>query len=96
MRMDTMVASNDGFRIAETDLQLRGPGDIEGTAQSGLPFDLHIANLATDGQVLTLARQAASEILDADPTLEQPRHRIYKQRLDILRIEAPGNWGDIS
>lgn len=96
MRMDTMVSSNDGFRIAETDLQLRGPGDIEGTAQSGLPFDLHIANLATDGQVLTLARQAASEILNADPMLEQERHRIYKQRLDVLRLETPGNWGDIS
>ena len=95
-RMEVMVASNDGFRIAETDLKLRGPGDIEGTAQSGLPFQLQIANLATDGQLLTVAREAAQSILDIDPTLEQERHRIYKHQLDILRISAPGNWGDIS
>ena len=94
-RMDIMVATNDGFRIAEADLQLRGPGDLEGTQQSGLPFDLHIANLATDGQLLTLARQAAMEILDADPLLEDERNRIYKRQLDILRIETH-NWGDIS
>ncbi len=94
-RMDIMVATNDGFRIAEADLQLRGPGDLEGTQQSGLPFDLHIANLATDGQLLTLARQAAMEIIDADPLLEDERNRIYKRQLDILRIEAH-NWGEIS
>ena len=94
-RMDIMVATNDGFRIAEADLQLRGPGDLEGTQQSGLPFDLHIANLATDGQLLTLARQAAMEILDANPLLEDERNRIYKRQLDILRIETH-NWGDIS
>lgn len=95
-RMDIMVATNDGFRIAEADLKLRGPGDIEGTAQSGLPFQLQIANLATDGQLLSVAREAAQSILDIDPTLEQERHRIYKHQLDILRISAPGNWGDIS
>ena len=94
-RMDIMVATNDGFRIAEADLQLRGPGDLEGTQQSGLPFDLHIANLSTDGLLLELARQAAKEILDNDPLLEQERYRIYKHQLDILRIEKP-NWGDIS
>ena len=94
-RMDIMVATNDGFRIAETDLQLRGPGDLEGTQQSGLPFDLHIANLSTDGQLLELARQAAKEILDADPLLEDERNRIYKRQLDILRIETH-NWGEIS
>ena len=93
--MDIMVATNDGFRIAETDLQLRGPGDLEGTQQSGLPFDLHIANLSTDGQLLELARQAAKEILDADPLLEDERNRIYKRQLDILRIETH-NWGEIS
>ena len=94
-RMDIMVATNDGFRIAEADLQLRGPGDLEGTQQSGLPFDLHIANLSTDGQLLELARQAAKEILDADPLLEDERNRIYKRQLDILRIETH-NWGEIS
>lgn len=94
-RMDIMVATNDGFRIAEADLQLRGPGDLEGTAQSGLPFDLHIASLSTDGQILELARRAAGEILDQDPTLDDQRNRIYKRRLDILRQEVH-NWGDIS
>jgi ATP-dependent DNA helicase RecG len=94
-RMDIMVATNDGFRIAEADLQLRGPGDLEGTAQSGLPFDLHIANLSTDGQLLELARRAAMDIIDLDPQLEDERNRIYRRRLDILRIETH-NWGDIS
>ena len=94
-RMDIMVATNDGFRIAEADLQLRGPGDLEGTQQSGLPFELHIASLSTDGQLLEVARQAAMEVLDADPLLEQMHNRIYKQRLDYLRIAA-GNWGEIS
>ena len=94
-RMDIMVATNDGFRIAEADLQLRGPGDLEGTQQSGLPFDLHIASLTLDGQILEIARKAALTILDADPLLEEMRNRIYKQRLDFLRIAA-GNWGEIS
>ncbi len=94
-RMDIMVATNDGFRIAEADLQLRGPGDLEGTQQSGLPFELHIASLSTDAQLLEVARQAALEILDADPLLEDMHNRIYKQRLDYLRITA-GNWGEIS
>ena len=94
-RMDIMVATNDGFRIAEADLQLRGPGDLEGTQQSGLPFELHIASLTQDGQILDIARQVAMEILDADPLLEETHNRIYKQRLDFLRITA-GNWGEIS
>lgn len=94
-RMDIMVATNDGFRIAEADLQLRGPGDLEGTQQSGLPFELHIASLSTDGPLLELARRAALEVLDADPLLEQMHNRIYKQRLDYLRLTA-GNWGEIS
>lgn len=94
-RMDIMVATNDGFRIAEADLQLRGPGDLEGTQQSGLPFDLHIASLSTDGQLLDLARQAAIGILDKDPLLEAQENRIYKQHLDLLRLTAQ-NWSDIS
>ena len=94
-RMEIMVATNDGFRIAEADLQLRGPGDMQGTLQSGTPFELQIANLATDGQLVTLARQVAMEILDDDPLLEAEKNRIYKRRLDTLRIEAH-NWSDIS
>jgi len=94
-RMETMVATNDGFRIAEADLQLRGPGDLEGTQQSGLPFELKIASLATDGQILELARQAAAEILEKDPLLQEEINRIYKRRLDTLR-ETVVNWADIS
>ena len=95
-RMDIMVATNDGFRIAEADLQLRGPGDMQGTLQSGTPFELHIANLATDGQLVSLARQAAKEILDKDPLLEDEMNRIYKRQLDILRVQQSYNWGEIS
>ena len=94
-RMDIMVATNDGFRIAEADLQLRGPGDLEGTQQSGLPFELHIASLTHDGQILEIARQAALSILDADPLLDEMHNRIYKQRLDFLR-QTVVNWGEIS
>ena len=94
-RMDIMVATNDGFRIAEADLQLRGPGDLEGTQQSGLPFELHIASLTHDGQILEVARQAALAILDADPLLDEMHNRIYKQRLDLLR-QTVVNWGEIS
>ena len=95
-RMDIMVATNDGFRIAEADLALRGPGDLQGTLQSGTPFELHIANLATDGQLVTLARQAAKEILDKDPLLEDQMNQIYKHQLDILRVKQSFNWSEIS
>lgn len=95
-RMNIMVETNDGFRIAEADLQLRGPGDLEGTLQSGTPFDLHIANLATDGALVTLARQAAKEILDTDPLLEDEHNRIYKNQLDLLRVKQAYNWSEIS
>ena len=94
-RMDIMVATNDGFRIAEADLQLRGPGDMEGTQQSGLPFDLKIASLATDGQILEVARQAANEVLENDPLLESEWNKIYRQRLDILR-QTVAKWSEIS
>ena len=94
-RMETMVATNDGFRIAEADLQLRGPGDLEGTQQSGLPFDLKIASLSTDGQLLEVARKAATEILDKDPLLEDQMNRIYKRQLDLLR-QTTTNWSEIS
>ncbi|MCQ2345825.1 MAG: ATP-dependent DNA helicase RecG [Paludibacteraceae bacterium] len=94
-RMDTMVATNDGFRIAETDLELRGPGDLDGTQQSGIPFELHIANLATDGQLLERARKAAEEVLEDDPLLESEWNRIYKRHLDVLRVAQP-IWSEIS
>jgi ATP-dependent DNA helicase RecG len=95
-RMNIMVETNDGFRIAEADLQLRGPGDMQGTLQSGTPFELHIANLATDGRLVALTREAAKEILDQDPLLEDERNRIYKRQLDILRVTQTYNWGEIS
>lgn len=95
-RMNIMVETNDGFRIAEADLQLRGPGDLQGTLQSGTPFELHIANLATDGRLVALTREAAKEILDKDPLLEDERNRIYKRQLDVLRVKQSYNWGEIS
>ena len=95
-RMNIMVETTDGFRIAEADLQLRGPGDLQGTMQSGVPFDLHIANLATDGRLVALARDAAKGILELDPLLEDERNRIYKHQLDILRIKQSYDWGEIS
>ncbi|MBE6325417.1 MAG: ATP-dependent DNA helicase RecG [Bacteroidales bacterium] len=94
-RMEIMEATNDGFRIAEADLQLRGPGDLEGTQQSGLPFELKIASLSTDGQVLELARQAALDILDNDPELVAPEHQIYAYQLKKLKNHQR-NWAEIS
>lgn len=94
-RLDIMVRSNDGFEISEADLQLRGPGDLEGTQQSGIAFDLKIANLAKDGQILQLARNIASEILDKDPDLSLPEHYVLKKQLEkIFRKKI--NWGAIS
>ena len=84
-RMDIMVATNDGFRIAEADLQLRGPGDIDGTMQSGMAFDFKIANVATDGQVLALAREAANSVLDIDPMLSTPYTAIYRDKLTQIQ-----------
>ena len=94
-RMEIMEATNDGFRIAEADLQLRGPGDLEGTQQSGLPFELKIASLSTDGPVLELARQAALGILENDPELVAPEHQIYAYQLRKLKTQQH-NWAEIS
>ena len=94
-RMDIMVQTNDGFRIAEADLQLRGPGDLEGTQQSGLPFQLHIASLATDQQILNIARQAALDILNQDPNLTLPQHQIYLHQLNRLKQQTI-NFSQIS
>lgn len=94
-RLETMVTTNDGFEIAEVDLKLRGPGDIEGTQQSGIAFDLKIANLARDGQILQYARDIAEQVLEKDPLLTKPENstlvfqlkRLSKRRFD---------WSDIS
>ena len=94
-RIETMVATNDGFEIAEADMRLRGPGDIEGTQQSGIAFDLKISNLARDGQVLQYARDVASEIIAADPMLEIPGNEILRKQMIALRKNHL-NWGAIS
>ena len=94
-RMKIMVETNDGFRIAEADMQLRGPGDLEGTQQSGLPFELKIASLASDGQILELARKAAQEILEDDPELLKTENRIYVNQLNKLKQQTI-NWSEIS
>ncbi len=94
-RLNTMVATNDGFEIAEADMRLRGPGDLEGTQQSGLAFDLRISNLAKDGQILQYARDQAEEILAADPLLHKPENNILIKQLLALRKNHL-NWGAIS
>lgn len=80
-RLELMTQTSDGFIIAEADMQMRGPGDIEGTMQSGIPFDLHIANLATDGQIIQIARRAAEKIIDNDPTLSRPENLMFAREL---------------
>jgi len=94
-RMEIMVRTNDGFEISEADLQLRGPGDLEGTQQSGLPFELKIANIARDGKMLEIARNAALEILEEDPLLEKSGNRILAQQLRKMLTNTL-NWGSIS
>lgn len=94
-RIDIMVRTNDGFEIAEADLKLRGPGDLEGTQQSGMAFDLKIANLARDGQIIQLAREAAQRIMDNDPEGTSPSHALLWQQLKTLR-KGMTNWAAIS
>lgn len=94
-RIDIMCQTNDGFRIAEADLKLRGPGDLEGTAQSGMAFDLKIANIARDGQIVQLARDEAQRIVNADPDCNKPENMLLWQRLRELR-DTNVNWGAIS
>ena len=80
-RLDLMCSTENGFEIAEADMKLRGPGDLEGTQQSGLPFELSIASLSKDGRLLEQAREVASKVLDADPALEQPRNAVLVREL---------------
>ena len=94
-RMEIMVRTNDGFEISEADLQIRGPGDLEGTQQSGLPFELKIANLAQDGKMLEIARNAAIEILEVDPQLEKSENLVLVNQLRKLKTNTL-NWGAIS
>jgi ATP-dependent DNA helicase RecG len=93
-RLELMTSTSDGFIIAEEGLKMRGPGDLEGTLQSGIPFDLHIANLATDGPLVQLARNCAEAILDADPALASPANAMllpelrqrFSRQFDLSRI----------
>lgn len=94
-RIDIMCDTNDGFRIAEADLKLRGPGDLEGTQQSGIAFDLKIANIAQDGQIIQLARDEAQKIIDNDPNCEKIENSIFWNRLKELR-KTNINWSSIS
>ena len=94
-RIDIMCETNDGFRIAEADLKLRGPGDLEGTQQSGLAFDLKIADIARDGQLVQLARDEAQKIVDADPECKSPQYEMLWSRLRELR-KTNINWSAIS
>ena len=94
-RLEIMVRTNDGFEIAEADLKLRGPGDLEGTQQSGIAFDLKIADIARDGQLLQYVRNVAEEVVDADTTGIRPENEILRRQLKALR-KTNVNWASIS
>ena len=94
-RLDIMCDTNDGFQIAEADLKLRGPGDLEGTQQSGMAFDLKIADIARDGQLVQLARDEAQRIIDDDPECRKTEYQLLWNRLAALR-KTNINWGAIS
>ena len=94
-RLNIMCDTNDGFRIAEADLKLRGPGDLEGTQQSGMAFDLKIADIARDGQLVQLAREEAQKIIDNDPTCSKNEYSMLWKHLDSLRKDNI-NWASIS
>ncbi len=90
-----MIRTNDGFEIAETDLRLRGPGDIEGTMQSGIPFDLKISDLSRDGQIIEYVRNIAEEIVIDDPLLEKEQNLVL--RLELKRLfSKKQSWSNIS
>lgn len=94
-RLELMTQTSDGFVIAEADMNMRGPGDIEGTMQSGIPFDLHIANLATDGRIIQLAHNAAQKLIDCDPDLRLPENRLFAQELAVAAARSR-DWSKIS
>ena len=95
-RMEIMTTSNDGFEIAEADLKLRGPGDIEGTQQSGIAFDLKIANLSRDEQLLKFVREVARGVVEADPQCNSALYRVVWERLRVIKSMNNRNWGAIS
>lgn len=95
-RLGAMVSTSDGFELAELDLQLRGPGDMTGTQQSGLAFDLKIASLGKDGQILTLAREAAEKVLDDDPGLSKPENRQLRELAERYRPQKVMDFSMIS
>ena len=90
-----MCDTNDGFLIAEADLKLRGPGDLEGTQQSGMAFDLKIADIARDGQIVQMAREEAQKIIEQDPECNKTENSMLWQRLAALR-KTNVNWAAIS
>lgn len=94
-RLDIMCDTNDGFRIAEADLKLRGPGDLEGTQQSGMAFDLKIANIARDGLLVQTARDMAQKVITNDPDADRPEYACLWQRLKQLK-KTDIDWGSIS
>ncbi len=94
-RLEIMVRTNDGFEIAEADLKLRGPGDLEGTRQSGVAFDLKIADIARDGQLLQYVREVAQAVVDADPDGTLPENELLWRQLKVLR-KVNVNWAAIS
>lgn len=94
-RIEIMVQTNDGFEIAEADLKLRGPGDLEGTQQSGVAFDLKIADVARDGQLMQFVRDIAEGIIDEDPELSLPQHTVLQEQLQVLRNRSK-DWSVIS
>ncbi|MFA7066153.1 MAG: ATP-dependent DNA helicase RecG [Dysgonamonadaceae bacterium] len=94
-RMEIMTETNDGFIIAEADLKLRGPGDLEGTQQSGIPFNLRIADLVRDSKILYHAREVAEQIIEKDPELKLPEHAVLKRQLNRL-MGNKYDWGRIS
>lgn len=94
-RLELMTQTTDGFIIAEADMRMRGPGDIEGTMQSGIPFELNIANLATDGQIIQQARDAAERLLDEDPGLSAPRNAAFAAALRAS-LTRSADWSQIS
>ena len=95
-RMEIMTTSNDGFEIAEADLKLRGPGDIEGTQQSGIAFDLKIANLSRDEQLLKFVREVARGVVESDPQCNSALYRVVWERLRVIKNMNDRNWGAIS
>ncbi|MBQ1650962.1 MAG: ATP-dependent DNA helicase RecG, partial [Paludibacteraceae bacterium] len=94
-RIDIMTQTTNGFEIAEADLRLRGPGDLEGTLQSGLPFNLRVADLSRDGALLTMARDEAEQLLTSDPMLSHPENALLLNQLHS-KTRNVVNWSFIS